>query len=130
MKKLLLPLLLIITTASFSQDNTVKYFGGIYNDTLYFNWVMHNKDSCYYIVELSDNGYEYYEVERDSIHPVPVAVMHGFKIPACSSELCIRLIAKMSGVVFEYQPETFKEGVYTYVADIKPRKGKAIHASF
>lgn len=131
MKKLLLPLFLLLTTSffSFSQDNTIKYFGGIYGNQLYFNWVIHNKDSCYYYVEISEDGEEYYVIKRDSIRPMPVPIMHGIYIPACSPELCVRVVAKINGVVFEYQPETFKEGVYTYVADIRPR-GRAIHARF
>jgi len=130
MKKLLLPLLFIITTTAFSQDNAIKYFGGIYDNQLYFNWVLHNEDTCYYLIELSDDGESYYKIKSDYITPMVVAVMHSIKIPACGSELCVRVIAKMNGVILEYQPEIFEEGKYTKTSNIKPMKGRVIHANF
>ena len=130
MKKNLLVLLFLFSTKiAFTQDNTIKYFGGIYENKLYFNWVIHNKDSCYYSIEISDDGEEYYEIQRDSIRPMPIPIMHSIQLPACSAELCVRVVAKINGNILEYPAETFKERTYTYIVDVRPR-GRPIHGNF
>lgn len=122
MKKLLLllsfVLSLLISSQSFSQIPNTAYFGGIYDNKLYFNWVIHNTDTCYFIVETSEDGLDYQEIFCDSISPVPFPILHGVKIPTNENKLCVRLVAVMGGKIINFQPELFQAGKYTNIPKV------------
>lgn len=119
MRNLFFTLLIFVFTNTFAQTTnfpSVEYFGGIYENTAYFNWVFHNRDTCEFVLELSYDGDNYQVVDiKDSIvKPMPVAVLHGYKVTTCEKELWFRVIAKTEGKVFVFLPEPLCENKYTF----------------
>lgn len=131
MKKLLIFLLLIsVSYKSFCQTSNVVYFGGIYDNQIYFNFVIHNKDTCYYIVEMSKDGREYQEIFCDSIKPMPCAILHGVRIPTNETDVCVRITIETQGKIIWFQPESFHAEQYTYAPKVSIAKARPIHATF
>ncbi len=126
MKKLLLLIFLVSTFVSYGQS--VQYFGGIYKDTAYFNWVFKNTDTCYFIAEISYDGKMYQEIFRTSdIQPMPIAVLHGLKIPMCENTwFRVVFISKTKESI--YEAENFQ--LEKYIHTIKIHKYDIVYAKF
>jgi len=113
MKKILLAIIMLCSIRSFGQpEKTVQYFGGVYDSTAYFNWVIHNRDTCSFIVEMSYDGGMFEEVFRDSIRPMPFPIWHGVKIPACE-DVWFRLTTVTEGYITTFNSELFGMNYYT-----------------
>jgi len=130
MKKLFFVLLLFVGTKSFCQTSNITYFGGIYDKQLYFNWVMHNTDTLYFVVETSIDGRDYQELFCDSVNPMPAAIMHGIKMATTETQILVKVIAKTSGKVMYFQPEVFCKDKYTYIPTISIMISRPIHGDF
>ena len=131
MKKLLLILFtLVIGNKTFSQISNVQYFGGIYENTIYFNFVMHNTATCYFVVEISKDGRYFQEIFCDSVAPMPCAILHGIKIPTTDTTVCMRVSVQTKDVVLYFQQEDFAANKYTYTADVRVYKSRPVHGRF
>lgn len=130
MKKLLLIIALLISSHAFTQVSDVKYFGGIYEKQIYFNFVMHNEDTCYFVVEISTDGRDFYEIFCDSVRPMPVAILHGVQIATNDTAVCMRVTVETKNVIMYFPSEDFQANKYTYVSDILVTRSRPVHARF
>lgn len=128
---LLISAILLCSFQAFSQtEPSVKYFGGIYDNIMYFNVVIFNKDTCYYSIEVSSDGRVFDDVFCDSIKPMPCPVSHSFKMSTKEKTMCVRVVTRTGNKVIDYQSIDFEAGKYTYIKEIVALKVHPIHGRF
>ena len=130
MKHFLFLIAFLLSTQAFSQIPDVKYYGGIYDKILYFNFVIHNEDTCSFIIETSADGRDYQEVFCDSVRPVPIATSHSFKIATNEKQLFIKVIVQTDNKIIYFPPASFTSGLYTYSPVVTAMNYRVIRAKF
>ena len=113
MKKILL-MLFVVCLTRVGDAQVSGYFGGIFDNIVYFNWEVPSlHDSVHFVVEASCDGDTFENIDSLVAYSAPIELTYGVKFTSCQ-DVKLRLRTTLAGKTVVFDAGLFKGNTYVH----------------